>query len=275
MLWSMVSSDVPREIAAALRSPFVPAVFTRLAKAGAYLDTVWPQLRASVDTAGFLGSALYMADMALDAVEEVYEPVLDRASLGLSETELEHIAAVLDVFHWVQPQELLLLAALAEAWERPQVGGHGRPDPRMTTEREEQHLATSVEFASPHAGPLPEVAELLQVEAAPELYRAVATWPEYLVPVWDELQHLTAYPPFRRRGRALYYYARSSSRFLAQPLEASRDALAARGMSPADLATAEATLDATLPALATMMMHCCAMRVGLGITTREVVRNTS
>ena len=50
-----------------------------LAEVDGYLAHVWPQVAASVDTAGFLGSALYMADMALDAVEAVeaeYEPVV-------------------------------------------------------------------------------------------------------------------------------------------------------------------------------------------------------
>jgi hypothetical protein len=258
-----------------LRSPFVPEVFSKLGNAGPYLDIVWPQVRSSLETAGFLGSALYMVDMALDAVEEAYEPVLDRASVGLDERELKQVEAVLDVFHFVQPQELLLCAALAEAWERPRVGGQGRPDARVTSEREAAHLATSVDFVSPGAGLLPEVAELLQIAAAPELYRAIAVWPSYLEAVWDELQHVAAYPPFRRRGRALYYYARSSSRFLAEPLEASREALAAQGLSEDDLATVQATLDAALPALATMMMHCCAMRRGLGITAREVVTNTA
>ncbi len=270
----MDSSIIAREAADALRAPFVPDVLSRLAGAGRYLDIVWPQLAPSVETAGFLGSALYMADMALDAAEEVYEPVLGRASLlegGLREEELRAVEAVLDVFHWVQPQELLLCAAIAEAWEQPRVGGQGRSEPRVTSEREVRHLATAVELASPDAGVLPEVAETLQLAAAPELYRAVARWPRYLDPVWEELQHLAAYPPFRRRGRALYYYARSSSRFLAQPIEASRAALLAQGLSADDLALVQATLDAALPALATMMMHCCAMRVGLGITAREVV----
>ncbi|MGE0134835.1 MAG: hypothetical protein AB7L91_06875 [Dehalococcoidia bacterium] len=270
----MSGTSIPEEIAAALRSPFVPEVFARLGEAGRYLEVVWPQLRPSVETAGIVGSGLYMADMALDAVEAVYEPVLDRASLlagGLGADAMREVEAVLDVFHWVQPQELLICAALAEAWEHPRVGGQGRPDPRATSEREVAHLETRVELTAPDAGVLPEVAEALQIEAAPELYRAVARWPRYLEPVWDELQHMAAYPDFRRRGRALYFYARSSSRFLAQPIEGSREAMAAHGLSDAELGQVSATLDAALPALATMMMHCCAMRVGLGITAREVV----
>ena len=65
------SSQAPAaQIAAALRSPFVPEVVLALARAEGVLEAVWPQLAPSVDTAGFLGSALYMADMALEAVEE-------------------------------------------------------------------------------------------------------------------------------------------------------------------------------------------------------------
>jgi hypothetical protein len=271
-------AGVQVECARALGAPFVPAAIAELERCGSYFEAVWSQLAPSVATAGFLGSALYMADMALDAVEAVYlevEPVLTRESLldgVLTEAELRDLEAVLDVFHWLQPQLLLMLAALTEGWDAPRVGGQGRPDPRQPSERERAHIETAVAFAPAEQPPLPEVAEALQVASAPDLYRAVAHWPRYLEAAWDELQHLVAYPLFRQRGRALYYYARSSTRFLAQPIEVSRDALLARGVAAADLDAARAVLDAALPSVATMMMHCSAMRAGLGLTTREVVR---
>ena len=261
-------------VAAALRSPFVPEVVADLARCEGVLEAVWPQLEPSVETAGFLGSALYMADMALDAVEEVYQPALSRETLlggALTEDDLACLLAVLDVFHLVQPQLLLLCAALAEARDAPSVGGQGRPAPRESGEREQAHLARAVEFASPSAGPLPEVAELLQLARPPELYRAIAVWPGYLEAAWDELQHLAAYPLFRQRGRALYFYARSSTRFLAQPLRADDGALLAAGVDAGAIAEARTTVDAALPALATLMMHCTALRLGLGIRDREVV----
>lgn len=268
-------SETPGRIASALRSPYVPAVFRELGAAGGYLDAVWPQLARSVETAGFLGSALYMADMAAEAVEEVYEPVLSRASLlvagALTEGEAAALVAALDVFHWVQPQTLLLVAALAEALEQPRVGGEGRPDAREPSEREQAHLQTAVALAAADRAPLSQIAERLQIEPAPDLYRAVAAWPGYLDVAWAELQHLAVYPDFRRRGRALYFYARSSARFLAVPLEADPGALAARGVGEAEIAAARTAIDRALPVLATMMMHCSAMRFALGITTREVV----
>ena len=275
----MANSNDPALVAAitaGLRTSFVPSVVHQLADIEGFLDAVWPQLAPSVDTAGFLGSALYMADMALGAVEEVYdEPTLSRESLlagGLSEADLDRVIAVLDVFHWLQPQLLLLLAALAEAHDAPSVGGQGRPEPREPSEREQAHIDTRVDLASPHAGLLPEVPVELQLDAPPDLYRAIAVWPGYLDAVWDELQHLVAYPLFRQRGRALYFYARSSSRFLAVPLQADDAALGEAGMRPDDIARARVIVDRELSAVSTMMMHCTAMRVGLGLREREVVR---
>ena len=263
------------DIAAGLRTSFAPSVVRQLADIDGFLEAVWPQLAPSVDTAGFLGSALYMADMALDAVEEVYdEPTLSRESLlagAVSEADLDRVVAVLDVFHWLQPQLLLLLAALAEAHEAPSVGGQGRPEPREASEREQAHVDTPVDLAPADAGLLPEVPAELQLDAPPDLYRAIAVWPGYFEAVWDELQHLVAYPLFRQRGRALYFYARSSSRFLAVPLRADEAALREAGMRPYAIAEARDIVDRALPAVATMMMHCTAMRVGLGLREREVV----
>ena len=263
------------DVARTFRVPFVPGVIRELGAVDGFLEYAWPQLAPSVDTAGFLGSALYMVDMALDAVEAVYdEPVLSRGSLiagGLSIGDLAAVEAVLDVFHWLQPQLLLLLAALAEAQERPSIGGQGRAEPRAPSPRDVSHLATVVPLVAPETPPLPAIATALGVDTPPELYRAVAHWPRYLEPAWDELQHLVTYPDFRRRGRALYYYARSGSRFLAQPIEADAAALGRAGLDGAAIARVNAIVDAALPAIATMMMHCCAMRAALGVTAREVV----
>ena len=273
-----LSDDADRSaaaIASALRTPLVPSLLRDLEVAPTLLAYLWEQLATSVDTAGFLGSALYMADMALDAVEEVYEPQFSQQALiegGLATTDLEELVAVLDVFHWLHPQLLLLTSAIAEGFQRGRVGGQGRVEERAWSERDGAHLDTVVELAPPETAPLPEVAEMLGLSGAPDLYRAVARWPRYLAPAWEELQHLSAYPDFRRRGRALYYYARAGARFLAEPLDLTSDALNAAGVAPDEVEAARAIVDGTLPALATMMMHTCAMRVGLGIHDREVVQ---
>jgi hypothetical protein len=263
----MLNAGVRTELARALRSPFVPTVFASLDDG--YLRAVWPQLEPSAETAGFLSSALYLAEMAQVAVQEHYEPSFRAEELSARRVDAAALLAVLDVFYYVQPQSLLLCAALAEAWARPRVGGQGRAEPRVTTEMERAHLGTAVNFASPGTPPLPQVADALQVQYAPELYSAVASWPAFAQLIWDDLQHFPAFPSLRRRARALYYYARSSVRFLAQPLEASRSALVVQGLSPEALEYAYTSIEAALPLTATMMIHCSAMRVALGAAEPE------
>lgn len=276
-----MTNNVPttaEHIATALRIPFVPDVIADLAHCENILEILWPQLAPSVETIGFVNSALYMADMALEAVEEVYEPTITPAALlnnALDENSIHQLLAVLDVFQWIQPQLLLLCAALAEARGNTSVGGQGHPQPRHTVEREQDHLMTKVEFASSNIGALPAITERLQLSKPSELYRAVGFWPAYLEVAWEEIQHLAAYPLFRQRGRGLYYYARSSSRFLAQPLYADDAALRKAGITDNAIAQTDILIDAALPTLATMMMHCSAMRLGLGVHKREVVTQSA
>ena len=179
---------------------------------------------------------------------------------------------MIDVFHYTQPQVLLICAALAEAMGRKSVGGYGKPDPRETAEREARHMAATITFAGEATPPLPEVTEALGLKDAPDLYRAVAAFPTYLGAAWEELQHLAAYPDFRRRGRGLYFYARSGARFLPEPLHADDAALREAGLSDETIKAARSVLDESLPALAMMMMHAEAMRLSLGIAEREVVK---
>lgn len=270
------AAAVTEAIRLALRAPIVPSSIARLAKvAPGYLEVVWPRIASSVESAGFFGSALYLADMALAEVEAVYEPVLTRDALreaGVSDSEVTALLEVIDWFHVGQPQVLLMLAALAEAFGRERVGGYGKPDPRETSDRERRHLALDLRLAPPDEGLLPEVTAAMNLDRGPDLYRAVAAWPRYLQVAWEELQHLAAYPPFRRRGRGLYFYARSGARFLAEPLEADPQALRAAGLSEATIQAARAAVNDALPAMATMIMHAEAMRLGLGVWTREVVQ---
>lgn len=270
------ATAVVEEIRLALRSPIVPSPIARIAEvAPGYLDVVWPRLASSVNAAGYLGSALYLADMALAEVEAVYEPVLTPQALseaGVSAGEVASLLEVIDCFHYGQPQLLLMLAALAEAFGRERVGGYGKGAARAVTERERAHLALDLRLAGLDAGLLPEIAAAMNLDAPPDLYRAVAMWPRYLDIAWEELQHLVAYPPFRRRGRGLYFYARSGARFLAEPLEADADALREAGLDDPTIDAARAAVDDALPAVAMMVMHAEAMRLGLGVRAREVVQ---
>lgn len=261
------------EIMSRFRSPLLPELFTRLEVAPSYLTHVWPAIATSVDTAGFLTSALYLADMSLDAVESVYTPISTRNDFlhTISADALVKIEAVLDVFQYLQPQVLLVGAALAEAFEQPVVGGDGRIEPRKQRQRESQHLMTKVPKMISDGVLIRDVAKTLQLPEVPQIYGVLAHWPAYLEESWSELQHLSSYPEFRRRGRALYYYARSSARFLSEELHADPDALLIADVTGQEIEAAREVVESAVPALAMMVMHCSAMRLALGYNDREVI----
>ena len=261
------------EIMSCFRSPLLPELFARLEVSPSYMTHIWPAISTSVDTAGFLASALYLADMSLDAVESVYTPISTRNDLLLSiaDEELVKIEAVLDVFQYLQPQVLLIGAALAEGFEQPVVGGGGRIEPRQQRQRESQHLVTEVPRMTSEGVLISNVAKTLQLSEIPQIYGVLAHWPAYLEKSWSELQHLSSYPEFRRRGRALYYYARSSARFLSEELHADPDTLLEAGVTGQEIDDAREIVESAIPALAMMVMHCSAMRLALGYNEREVI----
>ncbi|MBG92988.1 MAG: hypothetical protein CL792_03310 [Chloroflexi bacterium] len=259
------------------RSKWFPSLFSQLANdAPNYLSYIWPTVIKSINTQGFLGSALYMTDMALDACELVYEPQTGRADLitqGMTNFEIQELEAVLDLFHYVQPQVLLIGAALAEAFEREKVGGQGSGQLRKLSDREKKHLLTEVKMDHTDAPNFSNIVDILQLSEAPDLYRALGEWQLAIDIFWGELQHLATYPDFRRRGRALYYYARAGSKFLAVPLNANFSSLNKLGISSKEIIRAQQIVNDNIPVLAMMIMHCTAMRLALGHSIREMVQS--
>jgi len=253
------------EIKQLFHIPFIPSPFLRLSDIPEYLTHVWPAVKLSIDTMGFLNSALYMADMAMEATEEVYEPIFCPAS-----DEIKELAHVIDVFHYVQPQILLTLAALREALDRDSVGGAGSVELRSPIERELVHRDTEIasggEFEESD-----DIASVLGLDSPPDLYQSLAHFPKFLGSVWLEIRELQAYPEFRRRARALYYYSKSGARFLASPLSANNLILGELGVNSEEISKIRDCLEEELLQTATMMMHVEAMRLVLGINTREVV----
>ena len=259
------------------RSKWIPSLFNQLeTDAPNYLTYIWPTVMKSIDTQGFLGSALYMADMALDACELVYEPQTSRSDLvshGMTNTDIQELEAVLDLFHYVQPQVLLIGAALAEAFNREQIGGQGSVQVRELSDREKNHLNIEVKMDDADHSFFSNIIDVLQLKRAPDLYRALGKWQLAVNIFWDELQHLATYPDFRRRGRALYYYARAGSKFLAVPLNADIASLKKIGISDEEIMRAQQIVNDNVPVLAMMIMHSTAIRLALGHSTREVVQS--
>jgi hypothetical protein len=268
------TAEVLAEARRVLHVPWTPDALLALAAHPAYLDLAWRSLGPSMETGGFLGSAMYVMEMARGAIREVYEPIYSPETLrarGLSEADLETAHRVLEAYGFLNPQLLLAVAALREAFDREEVGGKGRPEPRETTDAERRvetlavrplvdgALDASLEPVLEH------VRAVLNLPFVPDEYRTLANWPPLLQEAWEELQHLHAYAPYRRRGRALVYYSLSGSRFLAVPLRANAAALREAGIPDGEIATIRETVKTFLTLLSTLTLTTAALEKALGV----------
>lgn len=270
-------SDEPRvpldvSVKDAFRVSFVPEIFIRLSEFPKYLEHVWPQMVPSIETVGFLSSALYMADMALDAAQDVYEPVLDHDAYSPeTAVDRESLRSTVDLFHYVQPQLLLVLAGLAEAFDRQEIGGYGSAEVRPRTKREDTHLAAGLKL-SDQFSEAADICEVLGTSKVPDIYRSTGEFSNFVELFWQEVKELHSYPDFRRRSRGLYYYARSATKFLANPIRASEADLQKLDLEVQDISAIRELIDDELLQTAVMMMHAECMRIVLGDTAREVVQ---
>jgi hypothetical protein len=215
--------------------------------------------------------------MAREAIDQFYEPVFSRDSLreaGLSDDDFSQIEGMLEVLHLTNPQALLVAGALSEALERPSVGGEGRPEPRDMTDEEQRILSYDWSaLAGPDDAGLPpkaraigdDITDILGLPFLTDDFRAMAHWPALLEQAWAELRELRVYKLFRQRGRGLYFYARSSSRFLAQPLVANPERMQAAGLSDADVGEIGDVLRMFCGILPNAIMNTAAVQHALGI----------
>tara|TARA_B110000196_G_C21145188_1_gene666181 strand:- start:2507 stop:3310 length:804 start_codon:yes stop_codon:yes gene_type:complete len=262
-------------ITSTLRSPFLPTPFKKLGQHKIYFEIFFMQILDSIDTQGFIDNALYVADISLEPVEFIIAMNEHKKFFNKYDLEFKkNITSILNIFDYQQPQVLLILAALLEAFENDTVGGNGSLAPRIdrTQEKDNQKfnlvLPDSEDF---HLSK--EFEELFESDSVPDLYLSLTNHQDYLVYIWENLQHLSSFPDVRKRIRGIYYYAISSSKFLAKPIHGSVQECISVGISLDEINAIKGLLSSNLSMYSTMIMHCAAMRVGLGINQKKVIKD--
>ncbi len=257
-----------------LSTPFLPNVFEDLLQYNNYSEKIIIQLFPSIDTQGFINNAMYINDMSLGPVEDIIEVNQHRVFFEKNEfayfNELIHI---LDIFQYQQPQMLLILAALQEAFNHLNLGGKGDKNKRKYTENEFRNkkinfsLLNQDEFIYKK-----EFKEIFETNLVPDLYLGIAKFNDYLNFIWEHLKHLYAFPEIRKRSRGLYYYALSSSKYFAYTIKSDLEYCLQNEIDKNDIEEIQLILQSNLFMYSIMIMHCTAMRVGLGYNKKLVVK---
>tara|TARA_B110000438_G_C15793136_1_gene641650 strand:- start:1350 stop:2165 length:816 start_codon:yes stop_codon:yes gene_type:complete len=261
-------------IISTLRSPFLPTPFKKLSKHKIYFENFFMQILPSIDTQGFIDNALYVSDVSLEPAESIIS--INEHKNFFKEYDLEfkqNITAILNIFDYQQPQVLLILAALLEAFENDTVGGNGSMVARIDLIQEKDNQKFHLVLPDYEDFYLyKEFEELFGADSVPDLYLSLTNHQDYLVYIWENLQHLSSFPDLRKRIRGIYYYAISSSKFLAKPIHGSVQECISLGISLDEINVIKELIHSSLSMYSTMIMHCAAMRVGLGINQKKIIK---
>ena len=257
-----------------LSTPFLPKVFEDLFQYNNYAEKIIPQLFASVDTQGFINNAMYINDMSLEPIEDIINLNQHKVFFDKNEfTNFNELISVLDIFQYQQPQMLLILAALQESFNHLSLGGQGDKTKREFTEDEIRNKRNNLSlFDQEKFIYKKNFKEIFETNLVPDLYLGIAKFNEYLIFIWEHLQHLYAFPEIRKRSRGLYYYALSSSKYFAYSMQSDLEYCLKNNINKNEIEEIQLILQSHLFMYSIMIMHCTAMRVGLGYNQRLVVK---
>jgi len=263
-----------QNILQSLRSPLMPSVLEELLFFDTYSNKVLKNIFLSVNTNGFINNALYINDMSLKPLEDVIDFGSHNDFFKKNNSnDRDQIIKILDIFTYLQPQILLILAALLESFHNDFVGGKGDNLMRKDLNEEILNKNYKLSFCKKDTFDLLESFKtVFKSTIIPDLYLSLSNYNEYLDYAWLQLQHLSSFPEVRQRSRGLYYYAVSSSKFLAYPFYGSIDRCLSLGINKIDLEKIEVIVKENLSMYSSMIMHCSAMRIGLGLNQKKVVK---
>ena len=257
-----------------LSTPFLPKVFEELFQYNNYSETIIPQLFASIDTQGFINNAMYIHDMSFEPIEDIINLNQHKEFFDKNEyVNFNELISLLDIFQYQQPQMLLILSALQESFNHLSLGGQGDKSIRKYTENElrnkrnKLHLVDQDKFIYKKT-----FKEVFETNSVPDLYLGIAKFNEYFLFIWDHLQHLYTFPEIRKRSRGLYYYALSSSKYFAYSIQSDVEYCLKNNINKNEISEIQIILQSHLFMYSMMIMHCTAMRVGLGYNQRLVVK---
>jgi hypothetical protein len=178
-------ADVYERIKKALQVNTVNLVWRVFATKPQFLTAVWEELEPAIDE-GFFAAADGIRALAIQRVREA-APVPDhRAFLG---DNLHQALQELRVFLEANPRLLILVCALRRSWHGAEVGGAREASP---AERSVPEWHPDIDTVSSAHGDLKETFEdmmdLLDLPAPNTDYQALAKWPGYLNPAWQDLR---------------------------------------------------------------------------------------
>lgn len=216
------------EIRRALRSPNVNLIYRLLASRPEYLAAAWQQIGPNLASRYLEREAERLRGLAALEVGSAGASLRrGPEALGVGPADLDRIRAVVDLFNYANPKNLIVVTALRLAFDGRPIPGRGdagdrQPVPEGPIPDVEVRLL-DVDRVPPEVRAL--LAEIAAASATagamPSVYRALANWPAFLRASWPALRPFVVSPAFAARTRHLVAEAERSALALPYPVSLS------------------------------------------------------
>ncbi|MHB0867921.1 MAG: halocarboxylic acid dehydrogenase DehI family protein [Chloroflexota bacterium] len=208
--------------------PWSPANWRSYARYPRVLQLFWERLKPAVATAGFLQEAIAVAELAYRDVSGWYLP---SSRIDLADQDRQAVQWELDALEFGNPQLLIQQAALTRVIRGLYAGREG---PSRGRSRPSPYRNPEIRMIPEEAAPEPirqlyqDIKQTLGIPLVNSDYQALAKWPAFLVPAWDDLKRWRPRGEYRRLEHRLAEKAEMAAGRLTPPV----------GVDPAELQAA-------------------------------------
>lgn len=258
--------QVYHQIRQSLRVTGVNLVFRKWASQPGLLPVIWNAVRPSAETRAFELAADQLRTEAARSVMALGRlGILNHVALG--ESQAYQVRSALDLYHYINPKLLLLVAMVRRGME----GEAGPSSPRsgsesgMAAERVElgfpgRMYAMEMEDAEPDderlRGIFADIRETLSLESINSDYRTLALWPDYLNAAWKNLKPMVQRPEYDQAVNLLRELARTLAAGLPCLVSLGREPIEAAGVDFDAAADSAKTFERLLPGLILNVAFC-------------------
>jgi hypothetical protein len=184
--------------------PWPPANWRCYAMYPAAMLRLWDRMRFAVNTGPFLGDAIAIADHAARSMDDWYRPAFEP---DIPHHDVHRVQWELDAFNYGNPQLLIEQAALSRAL-RGEVVGSTDPIPEAPRQPSpyrhgQLHLVSEEEASIETRALYDDIKRTLNVPIVNSDYQAMAKWPAFLHPAWEDIKPYQERDEFRALSQRL------------------------------------------------------------------------
>jgi len=251
-----------RDIQDTMGIPWAPANWRSYAVFPRAMQLFWERLRPAVVTESFLKDSLEITERAYRDVSRWYRPGYRPELL---QEELHRLQWELDAFEFGNPQLLIQQAALSRAMAGEVVGTTGECRPRTwfsSYRRPEIQLVEESHSPVEIRELYRDIRETLGLPLVNSDYLALAKWPEFLVPAWQDVKPWLRTEQYLGLQRELARMAQDAADRLCPPVRLDGRELLAAVEEPAQLEELRAAVGIFTDLLPGLILNDAMFRIG-------------